>query len=688
MNELARGKGAISVGVDIGGTFTDFIAIMDDRVAIAKIRSTPADPALAVIEGLERITAELDRPGAELRVFAHGTTVAINAVIEKKGARVGFLTTKGFEDVIEIGRTSRSNIYDLDCSAEAPGFLSPRRFRLGIAERLDAQGGVVQPLDEAAVLEAARRLVEEETVDAIAIGFLFAFLNPAHEHRARAIIKARYPDCVVVVSSDVDPRFREYERFTTTLLDAYLRPVVAGYTGRLSHHLRDRNPAGEFLVMKSSGGLSTDRYIARHPIALLKSGLAGGVRGASAVALAAGHPDIISIDIGGTSCDVAVVQNGEPLVRPESRIETYPVRVSMVDVNTIGAGGGSIAWVDQAGGLHVGPRSAGSDPGPACYGKGGEAATVTDASIVLGYLNPDNFAGGRMALDPALAHAAVGRVAERLGLGVEAAAWGIHRVINEVMASEIGKVSLMKGLDPRRFALMALGGAGPVHAVALGRTMRMPSVIVPRYPGLLAAYGLLVSDVTHDRTAPFHGTLDETVVEQARAVCAGLAAEAIATLAEDGARPEEITLGFTAQLRYRGQSFEIDVAFDPNGTDWLQALKESFHQRHRALYGIENREREIEPVAISVVATWTRRRHGEGVPAAGRETVRGPATRRAYDPGLGAFRDFTVRQRGELEPGEMLKGPMIIEQLDTTTVIPTGIEASVDAGHNLILRLC
>ncbi|MDP6343510.1 MAG: hydantoinase/oxoprolinase family protein, partial [Alphaproteobacteria bacterium] len=407
----------MEIGVDIGGTFTDVVCRPPEGPPhILKLPTTRDDPGVAVLEAVRQLRAAGALADGEVARFVHGTTAATNAVLERRGATLGLLTTRGFRDVLEIGRQFRQALYSVKLTPETPVFLAPRAFRLEVTERVDAEGRVTEPLDEAEVVAAADELVEMGA-EAIAIVFLFSFLNPDHERRAAALIRDRHPGLAISLSAEVDPAFREYERTAVTAFDAYIKPVVDGYLDRLEQGLRQAGVAAPLQIMQSRGGLSGTGVARERPVRMFLSGPAAGVMGARGIGAEMGEGDLISIDMGGTTCDIALVEGGEPTVRQEGAIDGFPVRVSMVDVNPIGAGGGSIAWIDGAGGLRIGPRSAGSEPGPACYGRGGAAATVTDASLLLGYLDPDNFADGAVPLRPELARQAIAEtVAEPLGL--------------------------------------------------------------------------------------------------------------------------------------------------------------------------------------------------------------------------------------------------------------------------------
>ena len=499
----------MQLGVDIGGTFTDIVALGDDgRLVLTKVPTTPKDLLQGIAEAVRRVLALAGAEAAAIARFIHGTTVATNAVLEQKGAVTGILMTEGFEDVLELGRQKRSRMYDLDIDPETPTFLAPRRRRVGIRERLDARGRVLTPLDEAQVRAAVARL-RDDGVQALAVCYLFSFLNPAHERRTCELCRELAPELAVSLSCEVDPTFREYERLCVTAFDAYLGPVVKRYLAGLAETLGGLGVRCVPLIMRSRGGIVSAAVAARQPVTLFLSGPAGGVVGAQFAAERSGVRDFISLDMGGTSNDVSVVQGGRPVVASEGRIGSYPVRTPMVDVNTIGAGGGSIAWLDAAGGWRFGPLSAGAEPGPACYGRGGDRPTVTDASLLLGYLNHANFAGGSLGLDVRAAETAIGGLARRLGLEVVATAAGIHRVIDARMADQIRLMTIQRGHDPREFTLVLLGGAGPVHGVALAEELDIPDVLVPEAPGVLSAFGLLTAAIEHHHARTLPGVVAE-----------------------------------------------------------------------------------------------------------------------------------------------------------------------------------
>jgi N-methylhydantoinase A len=470
----------IDIAIDIGGTFTDIACLIDGkRLHSLKVSSTPKNLISGVRRGIEKILENTGHNFKEIREVLHGTTVATNAIIERKGAKLGILMSKGFEDVLEIGKQQRAALYDLSIDVQTPVFLSPKRRRMGITERIAANGKVVTELNEDEVSRAVAILIQKYGVEAIAVCYLFSFLNPIHEIRTKEIIQKKYPGIEVSLSSELSPIFREYERLCVTAFDAYIRPIVDTYVKQFEESLEKMGIEGYTFIIQSSGGLATSRSAAEKPVNMILSGPAGGVMGGKFAGELANFKNLITIDMGGTSFDVALVRESKPIISREGKVCGYPLRVPMVEVNTIGAGGGSIAWLDAGGGLHVGPQSAGAEPGPACYGLGGEDATDTDASVVLGYLNPDYFAGGEIPLDKSAATKAIERIAKRLGMDVSSCAFGIHRILNSKMADEIRLVTIRRGYDPRDFAIVALGGAGPVHAGVLAQSLDIPTVIVP-----------------------------------------------------------------------------------------------------------------------------------------------------------------------------------------------------------------
>lgn len=673
------------IGVDIGGTFTDIVCRQDGSVHTLKIPTSRGDPSAAVLAALTQLRRTFDVAPASIARFLHGTTIATNAVLERKGARIGLIASRGFRDVLEIGFQLRQDLYRVILEPGAPVFLAPGELRREVPEQVSAQGDVLVPLDEDAVRRAADELAALD-VQAIAVCFLFSFLHPAHEQRTRALIQAAHPGMMVSLSSEVDPAFREYERTVVTAFDAYMKPVVDRYLERLEAGLAAAQVHAPLQIMQSRGGLSGTAVARQRPVRLFLSGPAAGVIGGAIVGRSVGYRDLITIDVGGTSSDIALVEGGEPVIRAQGTIGGYTVRVPMVDVNAIGAGGGSIAWLDGAGGLRVGPHSAGSEPGPACYGRGGEQATVTDASVVLGWLNPAYFVGGSVRLDLAKAREAIDRtIATPLGMTPEAAALGIHRVVNAQMVEGIRLVSIRRGFDPRRFALVALGGAGPVHATALAAELSIRNVLIPRHPGVLSAAGLLAAPVEHEVSVAFPRRLDGLALVDVRRALDELDASCSALMAQEATNSLPVVVQYSADIWYVGQSYHIEVPLQATAPDPLAALYRDFLALHDRIYGHSTEA----PAAIVNLRSVHRAggahqldevvyRPRRGNPAKPSRAIRiagaaGPVTAAVYD-------------RAAMPIGMSVAGPAIIEQDDTTTVVEPGWSGTVLEGGTLLLE--
>jgi N-methylhydantoinase A len=678
-------NGGLAIGVDIGGTFTDVVVRAPGEPArILKIPTTRADPSRAVLAALDRMQAEWGLAPADVARFVHGTTVATNAVLERKGARVGLITTRGFRDVLEIGRQMRRQMYDLALDPETPTFLAPGRFRREIDERIGPNGEVLVPLDEAGLVRAADELVEAGA-QAIAVVFLFSFLNDAHERRARDLVAARHPDVFVSLSCEVDPAFREYERTVVTAFDAYVKPVVDRYLENLAAGLVAAAVPAPLQIMQSRGGISGTATARLRPVRLFLSGPAAGVIGAGMAGEAAGARDLITVDIGGTSCDIALIEGGVPALRAEGRIDGYPVRVGMVDVNSIGAGGGSIAWLDGARGLRVGPQSAGAEPGPACYGLGGSEPTATDASVVLGYLDPEHFAGGRMKLAPELGRAAIARaIAGPLGMSVEEAALGIHRILNAQVAEGIRLVSIRQGHDPRRFTLLPLGGAGALHACVLAEELGIARILVPPAPGVLSAAGLLAAPVEHEVSAALPRAIGDLAMADVRDALDRLDARCAALMAQESVAPAEVVRCYFADVCYAGQAYYLEVPFAPAAPDPFAALTAAFYAAHDRTYGFAS----AAPVRLVNLRAVHRAAAALAPPQAWTRTGETPLRRRARIllPEHKTPVDAGVYDRAALKVDDVIEGPAIVEQDDTTTLVTPGWRGRVDRLGNLVIE--
>ncbi|MAG97709.1 MAG: hydantoinase/oxoprolinase family protein [Alphaproteobacteria bacterium] len=675
------------IGVDTGGTFTDIVCRDDDRLRLMKVPSTPADPSAAIREGFARMTAEWSLEATEVVRFAHGTTVATNAVLERRGGRTGILATEGFGDVLELGRQMRRQMYDLRLEPQTPVFLAPGSRRAEVRERVSASGEVLTPLDAESLARAVDELIEQG-VEAIAVCFIFSFLHPEHEQLARRHIEQNHPGVMVSLSSEVDPTFREYERTCVTAFDAYTKPVVDRYLGAMEAELAAAGVPAALQVMQSRGGLAASQVARLRPVRLFLSGPAAGVIGGRAAGQAAGLDDLITLDVGGTSSDIAMISAGQALVRPESEIAGFSVRVPMLDINTLGSGGGSIAWLDAANGLRVGPRSAGADPGPACYDRGGTDPTLTDASLVLGYLNPAYFAGGSMALDAELARQAIAdAIAGPMAIGVEEAALGIHRVANAQMTEGIRLISVKRGLDPREFVLLALGGAGALHAVPLAAELGIEKVLVPASPGVLSATGLLAAPVEHEVTAAFHRDLADLDLTATRAALDDLDRRCAELMAAEGVAAGTQEVRYFADVCYVGQSYSLEVPLDLAADDPAAALYNDFLFVHERVHG-----HSIEgPARIVNLRSIHRASSAELdlsilAPAAESTPVASKAERQIRVDGTPGAIAAAVYDRAGLPAGGQITGPAIIEQEDTTTLIPPGWRASVAGGGSLLIE--
>jgi N-methylhydantoinase A len=654
-------RGGARIGVDVGGTFTDLVALVDGELTVAKVPSTPADQSVGVMSALDEVGVD----AARVQAFAHGTTVATNALLERSGGRTALLTTEGFRDVVEIARQTRPSLYDLTKLPPPP--LVPRELRFVVRERVDPDGEAV-PLDEES-LEAAVDALRAADVEAVAVCFLFSFLDPAHEQRAGEVLRSALPKVQVSLSSDVLPEFREYERFSTTAADAYLAPRLTRYLRRLGDRLADAGlPAP--LVMQSSGGVVDLDGAADRASACVLSGPAAGVVGAAYAAAASGYRDLLTFDMGGTSTDVALVVDGEVQATTSSVIAGIPIKHAMVDVHSVSAGGGSIAWADTGGALRVGPRSAGARPGPAAYGLGGDEATVTDADLHLGYLAGGTRLGREIVLDPERARAALAAVGAPLGLSPLEAAAGIVAVAEAEMVRALRVISVERGFDPRDFTLLAFGGAGGMHACRLADELGIRTVLVPRAAGVLSALGLAISKLRRDYVAAFLAdvaTLDRTRMSQAYA-------ELERRARSDLAAPE---LRRAADLRYRGQSFELTVDADD-----VDELAGRFAAAHRRRYGFDLDGEDVQIVSLRLTAT---------VPVSSAPLATSPDGRRqeprtraaSFD---GVWYEAPVRAARELAVGDRFDGPAIVEFAESTCVVRPGWSAVVDDAGALVME--
>ena len=682
------------VGVDSGGTFTD-VCLFDElsgRVEVWKVSSTPDDPSRGITqgveEGMQRVAPAADTVGAPISYFGHGTTVATNALIQHRGVCTGLVTTDGFRDLLEIGRQKRPDLYDMQ--ADKPPTLVPRDLRHEVPERVRHDGRIDQPLDEARVRAAARAL-RAAGVRAVAVCFLYGFIRPEHERRAVQILREEMPDVFISASHEVAPEFREFERLSTVVLNAYLGPVMRDYIERLTPRLQALGMTATPHLTQSNGGVIGFGAAAELPVRAVLSGPSTGVVGAQAVGRLAGFEDLVTFDMGGTSTDVALLNRGECKLASEANVHGYPIKAPMLDIHTVGAGGGSIAYIDAGGMLKVGPRSCGADPGPVCYDRGNLEPATTDANVVLQTLNPKYLLAGRMPVRQDLARAAIERLAGQLGMGVMETAQGIVSVVTANMARAIRVISVQRGYDPRDYTLMAFGGAGPLHAARLAIELDMKRVLVPRNPGILCAMGLLLTDLRADFAAT---RLLPASTESIGEVAAGferLAARAEAWFAHEAIAEADRQLARTVDMRYAGQNYELAVPLPegPVTPASMAALGQGFADAHRQRYGFVADDELVQLVTLRLEATGRVRkaelaRHADGGPDASGAIT---GERDVWFPEAGAFVHTPVYDREKLRPGNRFAGPAVVEQMDTTTVVLPGMHAWVDPYLNLILEL-
>lgn len=685
------------IGVDVGGTFTDvvFTDTGTNQTVIHKVPTTPDDPSRGVLQGLTEICERFDVPRAEIEHVLHGTTIATNAVLEYKGARAGMITTEGYRDIIHIGRHQRPQHYSI--MQEVPWQDRPlvqRRYRKTVAERLaPPDGHVLTPLDEEAVRRAAREL-KQAGVQSIAVCFLFSYLDPQHEDRARELILEEYPDCFVTTSSSVSPQFREFERFTTACMNAFIGPAVRNYVNQLAGALAGSGFEADLHVMGSNGGVATAGMVSEKPVMTLLSGPAAGVLGGGFAGAASNRDRLITFDVGGTSADIGLIVDGtyaEATAR-DTWIGGYPVMAPMIDIHTIGAGGGSIAYVDAGGAFRVGPESAGAQPGPAAYSRGGTRPTVTDAHVVLGRLHPTNFLGGEMELDVPAAEQVIDGLAEQLGLSRAEAAEGVLTIVNANMANAIRSRTVQKGHDPRDFTLVAFGGAGPLHGVEVAQALGIPSVLVPPYPGITSAVGLLTTDLKYDTMKTEFQTSDAVDLDRLTADFESLQLQLTEQFAADGIEGDDVGYARAGDLRYVGQGYELRVAFPPGPVteDTIRSVFAAFHEQHRVEYGHVFEDSPLEIVNIRVTGTGK-------MPKIATPTPRSGGT---LKDALIETRDCVFRVGDELKTvatplyarellplDEPFPGPAIILQKDTTTVAPPRTTLTAEAGGNLMIKL-
>ncbi|MFZ4808620.1 MAG: hydantoinase/oxoprolinase family protein [Hyphomicrobiaceae bacterium] len=689
------------VGVDIGGTFTDIVLLgSDGTIHTKKISSSTGNYAAAIVDGLAEVFREQSLAGSDVEEIRHGTTVASNAILEKKGARVGLITSKGFRDVLEIRTLRMPRMYDLAWTKPEP--LVERYLRQVVDERIDATGQVERALSPADAERAVDALLAEG-VEAVAVCLLNSFTNPVHELMLRDVLRRKAPGLPLSISYEVLPEIKEYERTSTTVINAYVMPIVATYLKALRQSLDAAGVPARVLLMQSNGGLTTDTAAAARPMNIIESGPAGGVVGGQALARAKGLEKIITFDMGGTTAKASLVEAGEVMRASEyavgagimigSRLLTgagYTLKVPAIDLAEVGAGGGSLIWIDRGGALQIGPESAGAVPGPVCYGKGNETPTVTDANVVLGYLNPQHLVGGALKLDAAKARRALeDKVARPLGLAVEAAAFGAHQIAASNMIRAIKAVSTERGRDPREFALFAFGGNGPLFACGMADALGIRRIVVPPSAGLFSSFGLLYADVEHHYGRTFRRLLRKADLAEIAQAWDELATEASRQLALEGFTGARARLRRSAALHYHGQSYELVVPVPERAFDagMVAHLEEAFGAEHERTYGHRaGPEEPVELVAIQVVGQGLR--EGSGVPERVRPTRPEPepsGARQAYFGPTHGWMETPILRRADLASGRT--GPLIVEEYDSTTLVRPGAAASLDRGGNIVIEM-
>jgi N-methylhydantoinase A len=663
------------VAMDIGGTFTDFVVVDEaaQLTSTGKTSTTPAHPEQGVLEGLGQVVPRLP----DISFIVHGTTVGLNAFLERKGTRVLLVMTAGLRDAYSIARHDRKELYTL--RYHKPERIVPRRDVFEVTERLRFDGGVDTPLDESS-LAPVIAAVQANGIEAVAVCLLHAYVNPAHELQVRDVLERACPGLSVTLSHEIAREWREYERASTAVLNAYVAPRVEGYLRNLESELTARDVPATLHVMQSNGGITTAAKARQQPVQTLLSGPVGGTIGGAALSRAIDRPNLLCIDMGGTSFDLSLIIDGRPTVSTETDLEGLPILMPLVDIHTIGAGGGSLAWL-EAGGLRVGPQSAGAMPGPACYGRGGTQPTVTDANLFLGRLDASFFLGGRMTLDEAAAARAVHLVAEQIGLEDEAFAEGMLAIVNANMADAMRTITVKQGIDPRDFSLVAFGGAGPMHAAWLAQELEIGEVIVPWSPGTFSAWGMLQTDIRHDVVRSFYRPLAELRANDVGEVLLELQDEATVLLGSENIPAEDHYFARSADMRYVGQEYTVHVPI--GGAIDIVELDTSFHDAHRIRYGHSTPGAPVEFVNLRLAGFG--RIAGDlapfRAPDAGLDPVAG--TRRAIFAGAGA--DTKVLHRDRLRPGDEFPGPLVIEEQSSTTAVPPGYTMRVDGHGNLLI---
>jgi N-methylhydantoinase A len=671
------------LSTDVGGTFTDGVLLDETtgQIRLSKVLSTPANPAIGTIESTEKFDVNLE----EVSFLAHGTTVVINALIEGKGAKTALITTEGFRDILEIGRSNRLEMYN--ALYKKPDPLIPRYLRFGVKERISATGEVLVPLDE----KDLDRIIEEmkrHQVEAVAVCLLNAYTDPRHEEEIGRLLRERYPEVAYSLSHLITRRYYEYERTSTTVQNAYIMPVVGNYLRSLEEELTNRNYKNVLQIMQSNGGIMTSTVARDIPIAMVESGPAAGAIGAAQLAGLIGYKNVISYDMGGTTAKTAIITGGMPETTDAYAVEERPILLPVTDLREIGAGGGSIAWIDEAGALHVGPQSAGADPGPACYKQGGTEPTVTDANLHLGFLNPEYFLGGEMEIDPGLAQEAIAKVASYYDISVDEAAIGIIKIVNTNMSALLQSVTVKRGYDPREFALVAFGGAGPIHAADIAQELNIPTVIIPMNSGVFSAWGMLMADLRHDFALTHINAIEEAEVDQINAMFRDLESRLREIFKQENVANEDIVVTYEMDLRYLGQEHTLSIAVPSNFTEADKATaSRAFDDLHYSIYGHNAPEEPKEMVSLKAIGIGkVKKPHLQAIPKGRpRPAADAQTGRRQVYRGNGRYEEFRVFRRENLLAGNVIHGPAVVEETTATTVIESERTCTVDQYGNLII---
>jgi N-methylhydantoinase A len=680
---------SLRIGVDSGGTFTDVCMLEEEtgRFSVWKLSSTPSDPSVAIAGGASEAIDRFGGDDAKVSFFGHGTTVATNSLIQGRGARCGLITSDGFRDLLDLGRQRRPHLYDLQ--TDKPNALVPRDRRLEVNERIRYDGAVERQPSEEEIRDAARQL-RDAGAEAVAVCFLYSFVDTTHETMVADILREELGDAFLTTSHEVCPEFREFERLSTTVVNAFLGPVMQGYLSKLTPRLIETGIEIPPFITQSNGGTITFETAAKLPVRTVLSGPSTGVIGAVETARAIGLANIITFDMGGTSTDVSLVENGKPGTTTEAEVHGYPIKCPMIDIHTVGAGGGSIAHVDTGGFLKVGPRSAGADPGPVCYGLGNDEPTVTDANVAMGVLNGEALLAGRMPIDRDASLVALEKLGSGMGLSKEEAAAGIIRVVTANMARAIRLISVQRGHDPRDYCLMPFGGGGPVHAGRLARELGMGQILVPRNPGILCALGLLLTDIRRDFSVTRRLPVEAANAESIRQTVSTLKADAQAWFEEESINPDRQRVLASADMRYAGQNYELNISLpDVSGNaEFLEDLLLNFSQSYERQYDYTAPDEAVEIVTFRVEAYGVVEKPAfETHEEAGTDpSAAFQVNRQVYQPEIGEFMESPVYDRDLLCAGNVISGPAIVEQMDSTTLILPGQIGKIDTHHNLVIQ--